>query len=769
MELRLWRVRKKGEEFDPVKVYGGSPTVFSLKFNHGGFFSSLPGRKYKMGQVSYVDLVDSDEFSLHDVNDMINEMGYSSKYVMYYHFLIPGQNLDVGLRALGHDLDVVNLLQYVKTNKLIEVYTEHGSTQLSNHQLCGGSNFSTAVLDQLIDVELINSDEFRENGDKQLINVDNMIEGEMISDEDSDFLVDEDNMIEDVEVDMADFRAVVDTDTDGDEYDDGEVDDAIELDDFDSLSDEDDYPLDRASKKLRKEKKRNRDLIAEPFYVGQVFSNRKEIRDLIVKHAVNTRRQLSIERNDNIRFRVECKGIIPVFEKGKNIQSDCGGSNRKEKEVTPSLTACPWTLYVADNYCEGSWVVKTYVNDHICLNTRQVSLCTVSYLAKEIEQIIAFNPSIPIKALQEQMQQKMQIEVSMQKISKAKTMASNKLDGDYRKQYDLLRDYSEELIRSNPGTTVKIDVERDLNPTSTTRQFRRIYICLGALKAGFIECGRQILGLDGCFMKGPFPGQILSAVGIDSNNGIYPVAYAMVEAETTNSWTWFLECLGEDLDLTSNSNFTFISDRQKGIIPAINQVFPSAEHRYCVRHIHENMKSKWRGNLYKNMLWKCATSTSMVWFEKAMKEVQVEDQSLYEWLRAIPSKHWSRASFSGRSTSDILLNNLCEVFNRQLTGGRDKPIITCLEYIREYLMKRIVGVHKLIAKCEGPLTPNATKILEGIKSEANNYLVSWNGANKFQVSGPRGNQCVVDVDLKTCSCRKWELTGIPCRHAVAVN
>jgi hypothetical protein len=64
-------------------------------------------------------------------------------------------------------------------------------------------------------------------------------------------------------------------------------------------------------------------------------------------------------------------------------------------------------------------------------------------------------------------------------------------------------------------------------------------------------------------MKGPFPGQILSAVGVDSNNGIYPVAYALVEAETTNSWIWFLELLGADLDLQSNSNFTFISDRQK--------------------------------------------------------------------------------------------------------------------------------------------------------------------------------------------------------------
>nr|GEV05530.1 retrotransposon protein, putative, Ty1-copia subclass [Tanacetum cinerariifolium] len=38
-----------------------------------------------------------------------------------------------------------------------------------------------------------------------------------------------------------------------------------------------------------------------------------------------------------------------------------------------------------------------------------------------------------------------------------------------------------------------------------------------------------------------YPGQVLTALGIDGNNGIYPVAYVLVEAKTKNSWCWFLE------------------------------------------------------------------------------------------------------------------------------------------------------------------------------------------------------------------------------------
>ncbi|GJU53821.1 hypothetical protein Tco_1227535 [Tanacetum coccineum] len=161
----------------------------------------------------------------------------------------------------------------------------------------------------------------------------------------------------------------------------------------------------------------------------------------------------------------------------------------------------------------------------------------------------------------------------------------------YAVQYSLLRDYANELQRCNPDTTVKIDVYGKKDPKKTIRMFRRIYVCLGALKRGFKEGGRKLLGLDGAFMGGQYPEQLLRVVGMDANNGIYPVA---------------------------NFNFTFITDRQKGLLPTIAKLFPSAEHRFCVRHINENMNLTWKGGDYKEMLWRCATSTTIVKFEKHM-------------------------------------------------------------------------------------------------------------------------------------------------------
>ncbi|GJV87771.1 mutator type transposase [Tanacetum coccineum] len=117
-----------------------------------------------------------------------------------------------------------------------------------------------------------------------------------------------------------------------------------------------------------------------------------------------------------------------------------------------------------------------------------------------------------------------------------------------------------------------------------------------------------------------------------------------------------------------------------------------------------------------------------------MEELRSLNKEVYDWLKGIPPHHCARSHFSGRPHCDVLLNNMCEVLNKQLLDGRDKPIITCLEFIRQYLMKRIVIVQQLINKSNGPLTPNATKIFNNIKKEAAHITVLWNGGDLYQAT-----------------------------------
>ncbi|GKA77958.1 hypothetical protein Tco_0784495 [Tanacetum coccineum] len=133
------------------------------------------------------------------------------------------------------------------------------------------------------------------------------------------------------------------------------------------------------------------------------------------------------------------------------------------------------------------------------------------------------------------MRKQFNVGVSKTKAFKAKAKVEVNLRGDSNVQYGLLRYYCEELKKCNPNTTVKIDVYRTHNPNSNIRRFKGIYVCMGALKERFRAYGRELIGLDGAFMKGQFPSQLVTVVSVDANNRIYHAAYRIVESESKDS------------------------------------------------------------------------------------------------------------------------------------------------------------------------------------------------------------------------------------------
>jgi hypothetical protein len=56
---------------------------------------------------------------------------------------------------------------------------------------------------------------------------------------------------------------------------------------------------------------------------------------------------------------------------------------------------------------------------------------------------------------------------------------------------------------------------------------------------------RGLVATDGTYLRGAFVHTLLLAVGIDAENHIVPLAWALVESETESSWRWFLRNLCE--------------------------------------------------------------------------------------------------------------------------------------------------------------------------------------------------------------------------------
>ena len=77
-----------------------------------------------------------------------------------------------------------------------------------------------------------------------------------------------------------------------------------------------------------------------------------------------------------------------------------------------------------------------------------------------------------------------------------------------------------------------------------------MYICFHNLRVSWKTYCRPVIGLDGTFLKhSSLQGLILTAVGRDPNNQIYPIAWAVVTSENNDNWQWFIQRLKIDLGL----------------------------------------------------------------------------------------------------------------------------------------------------------------------------------------------------------------------------
>lgn len=100
------------------------------------------------------------------------------------------------------------------------------------------------------------------------------------------------------------------------------------------------------------------------------------------------------------------------------------------------------------------------------------------------------------------------------------------------------------------------------------------------LRRDFLKGCRPFIGLDGClvgFKKRP----VVSSSWYRSHDGNYPIAWAFVEGESKDSWTWFIELLFFDLGIEDGENWTIVSGEEKSLVGSIGDLIANIEHRHC--------------------------------------------------------------------------------------------------------------------------------------------------------------------------------------------
>ena len=149
--------------------------------------------------------------------------------------------------------------------------------------------------------------------------------------------------------------------------------------------------------------------------------------------------------------------------------------------------------------------------------------------------------------------------------------------------------------------------------------FWRLYVRFSAMRKDYLAVGRLVFGLDVGFLKTMLGGCLLVVVGRDSNNQMYPLAWAVVDSKNEKNWRWFMGLFTTDYNIIDGYKWIVISDQQKvmkyglnlyvfnllycscfygindfffgkGLCNVVAHHMPNVEHINCARHVFSNWK-----------------------------------------------------------------------------------------------------------------------------------------------------------------------------------
>ena len=131
---------------------------------------------------------------------------------------------------------------------------------------------------------------------------------------------------------------------------------------------------------------------------------------------------------------------------------------------------------------------------------------------------------------------------------------------DFKESYAGLPRFLARLKDASSGTKYKLLV--DDNYERGTCTFKSIFWAFRPCIVGFKYC-RPMISIDANHLYGKYTGKLMIVMATNANNKIYPLAFAVVESKSTETWGWFLACIRRYV--TNRSKLYVISDRHPGI------------------------------------------------------------------------------------------------------------------------------------------------------------------------------------------------------------
>ncbi|GMJ14046.1 MUSTANG 7 [Hibiscus trionum] len=431
---------------------------------------------------------------------------------------------------------------------------------------------------------------------------------------------------------------------------------------------------------------------------------------------------------------------------------------------------CPWRIYAARLSTTQLVCIKKMNSTHTCegASVKVGHRATRGWVGSIIKEKLKASPNYKPKDIANDIKREYGIQLNYSQAWRAKEIAREQLQGSFTEAYNLLPYFCEKIKETNPGSIATLNTKDDSS-------FHRLFVSFHASISGFLQGCRPLFFLDSTILNSKYQGVLLAATAADAEDGIFPVAFAVVDDETEDNWTWFLRELKSAV--STSSQLTFVADFENGLKQALADVFDKCYHSYCLRHLADKLNRDLKGQFSHdarrfmvNDFYTAARASRLEGFQRAAESIKCISPEAYDWVIQSEPEHWANAFFGG-ARYNHMISSFGQEFYNWVSEAQEFPITHMIDVLRGKMMDTIYKRRVDSSQWMTKLTPSNEEKLQKETAMARSLQVLLTPGSVFEVRGECAEGTfveVVNIDHWDCSCKGWQLTGLPCCHAIAV-
>ncbi|CAH9058283.1 unnamed protein product [Cuscuta europaea] len=423
---------------------------------------------------------------------------------------------------------------------------------------------------------------------------------------------------------------------------------------------------------------------------------------------------------------------------------------------------CSWEIRSKQTGTLGRFIVVKFIQTHSCrLEVRLTDQrhATSSLVADCIKSKLV-DPKTSYNAMdvQRDMLEEYDIEISYLKAWRAKEKALIKLRGKPEESYRFLQQFMSMVKQTNPGSFLEIKVNED-------NTFLYAFMAINASIQGWKFC-RPVMVVDGTFLTGRYGGTLLTASTQDACGKIFPLAFCVVDSENNESWRWFFLNIKEAFGY--RNEMVIVSDRHESIAKGVIEVYPECEHGVCIYHLFNNLKTRFKRKTkkMKDSYFEAAKAYTREEFDCHIKELEKIDEEIVSYMYTVGYEKWARV-FSISKRYSTMTSNIAESLNVVLKKIKNLPITALLKFLHTLVQ---IWTHvnrngarntftQLARVPHETLEQNYMKCMKLKVIPSTEVIFSVYDMNII---------FIVNLEDKTCTCRRFQMDELPCTHALAV-